>query len=187
MAKGSGSTRIYSPSKNIERSVANVSSNKLIEVHERIAAAASARLKQILEDKIKYGYSKDANAFKFGKLSNDAARKFEEITGIVIKNKDIYTGQKAMFHHRGGQKAEANKESSFEDIINMPLNIGKMDAYVHTGAIIFTDYKNKFVLKPNEEVRISKEKVIVTNHISSSKVKDASDFTEEKGYIKITL
>lgn len=91
----------------------------------------------------------------------------------------------SLFHHRGGKKAENGKETSFEDIANMPMNIGTMDVYVHSGAIVFTDYKNKFVLQPNQKVKINREKTIVTNHLSSSRVKDKNAFDVEHGYMKI--
>lgn len=185
MAKGSGSIRVTPHQRNIE--IVTLSLNNFVEVHQRVANLASKRLRNILEEKLRNGYSRDTNNFKFGKLSTNVVNKFEELTGITIQNRDMYTGQKALFHHRGGQKADSDKETSYEDIINMPKNIGNMDVYIHTGALIFTDYRNKFVLQPNQKIKIGKDKIIVTNHVSSSKVKDASDFTEEKGYKKITL
>lgn len=187
MAKGSGGTKALYPQGSAGNNTIVISANGVVEEHPRIAAEATARLKKILEEKEEKGYSTDANNFKFGRLSSIAARKFEELTGIAIQNKDMYTGQKALFHHRGGDKAEAGKEADLEDIIQMPMNIGKMDVFVHTGALVFTDYKNKYVVQPNQKVKINREKVIVTNHVSSSKVKDASDFVEEKGYKKIIL
>lgn len=98
----------------------------------------------------------------------------------------MYTGQTSLFHHRGGKKAEKGKEAELEDIINMPKNIGRMDVFIHSGALVFTDYKNKFVLQPNQRIKINRDKTIVTNHISSSKVKDTSAFFRERGYKKIT-
>lgn len=163
-----------------------VSKNTILEVHSRIASAASMRLRQIVENKARNGFSRDTNQFKFGVLSDEGVKKYEKITGIKILNKDMYTGQASIFHHRGGKKAEKGKEAELEDIINMPKNIGSMDVYIHSGALVFTDYKNKYVLQPNQSVKIDRNKTIVTNHMSSSKVKDRESFDIERGYIKIT-
>lgn len=184
MAKGSGGTRARMPA-SYKYAPNFASHDSTIEVHKRIASNAVARLRRIINDKERDGFTRDATQFKFGTLSNTLAKKYQEVTGIKIINRDMYTGASSLFHHRGGNKAENGKETSFEDIANMPMNIGTMDVYVHSGAIVFTDYKNKFVLQPNQKVKINREKTIVTNHLSSSRVKDKNAFDVEHGYMKI--
>lgn len=181
MAKGSGGTRARTPASNPNFA----SHNNAIEVHKRIAANAVARLRRIINDKARDGFTRDATQFKFGTLSRGLAEKYQELTGTKIINRDMYTGASSLFHHRGGQKSDNNKESPLEDIANMPMDIGTMDVYIHSGAIVFTDYKNKFVLQPNQKVKINREKTIVTNHLSSSRVKDKNAFDVEHGYMRI--
>lgn len=184
MAKNSGSTRMPIPTIDAATKTATTN-NGAIEIHERIASKAVTRLKKIIEDKARDGFTKDASKFKFGTLSSVLSKRYEDITGIKIINRDMYTGASSLFHHRGGEKADKNKEASLEDIANMPINIGTMDVYIHSEAIVFTDYKNKFVLQPNQKVKINREKTIVTNHLSSSRVKDKNSFDIEHGYVKI--
>lgn len=184
MAKNSGGTPLPAPTSNNE-DAGRVSGNNAIEVHERVASKAVARLREIIKDKERYGFTKDASQFKFGTLSSGLAEKYKEITGVKIINRDMYTGASSLFHHRGGEKAEKQKETSFNDIANMPTNIGKMDIFLFKREIVFTDYKNKYVLKPNQRVKTENGKIIVTNHVSNSKVKDVNLFTRANGYKKI--
>lgn len=184
MAKNSGGTRTSMPATNSTTRAATTN-NGALEIHERIALKAATRLRKIIEDKALNGFTKDAIQFKFGTLSSVLAERYQELTGTRIINRDMYTGASSLFHHRGGEKADKGKETPLEDIANMPINIGAMDVYIHSGAIVFTDYKNKFVLQPNQKVKINREKTIVTNHLSSSRVKDKNSFDKYHGYIKI--
>ncbi len=51
-----------------------------------------------------------------------------------------------------------------------------MDVYEHRGNIILTDYRIKVIVRPNEEITVSRQKKIVANHISASKVLDPVEF-----------
>lgn len=183
MAKGSGNTRSYSPSILNQQSL---NKEGLITMNEEIAFEASERLKKIVKDRELYGYSRDSKSFKFGTLPDTYAKIFEEKTGIEIVSKDMYTGQSSLFHHRGGQKSDRGKETSIEDIIEMPKKIMEMDAYISRDAIVFTDYKNKYIMKPNQKIKTEEGKIIVTNHVSSSRVIDSNEFKKGREYEKIT-
>lgn len=72
MAKGSGGTRARTPASNPNFA----SHNNAIEVHKRIAANAVARLRRIINDKARDGFTRDATQFKFGTLSMGLAEKY---------------------------------------------------------------------------------------------------------------
>lgn len=184
MAKNSGDTRMPTPTTDAATKTAT-SNNGALEIHERIASKAVVRLRKIIDDKERDGFTKDATQFKFGTLSRGLAEKYQELTGTKIINRDMYTGASSLFHHRGGEKADKGKETPLEDIANMPINIGAMDVFLFKNEIIFTDYKNKYVLKPNQRVKTENGRIIVTNHVSNSKVKDMDLFTRANGYKKI--
>ncbi|SEA81022.1 hypothetical protein SAMN04487851_114116 [Prevotella sp. tc2-28] len=195
MAKGSGNTRSSNASLlKVSRSTAGTvksvtvySKNYAFMQNGRLANSATKRLEKIIEEKKENGFSKDTAPFKFGTLSPVLAEKFEDMTGIHIVNRDAYIGQKSMFHHRTGDKEEKGKVVPLSEIAKMPKKIGGMDIYEHTGAIIFTDYKNMFVLKPNDRVTLANGKTIVTNHVSSSVVTDKKMFGIEHGYKRIKI
>lgn len=207
MAKGNGNTRglsssrtsevraysgevLYASDSEINAALAglkNYSDNNAIIEDSALATRSVNRLNQILRDKQASGKSYDTEQFKFATMSPLLAEAFEAMTGIEVLNLDMYTGQASMFHHRTGEKALRGKVVSLHDIANMPANIGKMDIYESRNAIVFTDYKNKYILEPNRVVQISKKKRIVTNHMSSSVVIDKNEFTPEKGYRRIKI
>lgn len=206
MAKGNGNTRgfgarvsnvraymgeaAYASAQEMKAALAelkNYSDNNAIIKDNALATSSVNRLNKILKDKQAGGVSYDTEQFKFATMSPLLAEAFEDITGIEVLNLDMYTGQSSMFHHRTGTKVTAGKVASLQDIAKMPANIGKMDIYQQRDGIVFTDYKNKFVLKPNTVIRLSDNKTIVTNHVSSSTVKDPKDFTVKKGYRRIKI
>lgn len=183
MAKGSGKTRMRGPS--LKRTILKNKNTEKIIYLNNLASDASERLSKIIADKKRDGFTRDNVQFKFGTLPNLLADKYEKMTGEKIENKDMYTGASSLLHHRGGQKAEKGKETPLEDISTMPMRIMSMDVFVYKNSLVFTDYKNKFVLKPNQRVKTEDGKIIVTNHVSSSKLKDKNVFTRANGYRKI--
>ncbi len=154
--------------------------------NESIAVAACARLRKIIDDRVKAGYSKDGNLFKFGEISDKLRQVYKKITGEEIYGKDMYTGQKVLFHHRTGEKAEKDKLATLEDMVQLPKNIRNMDVYIHKKEIVFSDNKNKYVLRPNVTIKNKNGEEKVINHVGSSKLKDENVFKRSNGYIKIT-
>lgn len=201
MAKGSGSTRSSSPgnrrNSNTKGEILAVSTvnnggvalaeNAAVEHHPRIAQIASERLREIKTKNEEGERSNIGTQFKCGTISIKLSKVFKEETGIKIENRYIYTGAASLFHHRTGVKAEKGKVANIEDIIKMPLNLGKMDVYVYKQSLIFSDGKNKYVLKPNYKVKSENGKIKIVNHISTSVLKDENTLTEKNGYKKIKL
>ena len=182
MAKASGNTRSQYPRNKKDTLVVK----HAIVYDESVAIAACDRLQKIIGDRIMFGHSTDGSLFKFGEVSDELRKIYKNITGEEIQGKDMYTGQKVLFHHRTGEKADKDKLATLEDIAQMPKNIQKMDAYIYKKDIVFSDNKNKYVLKPNKVIRNENGKEKVINHVSSSKLKDANIFKRANGYIKIT-
>lgn len=181
MAKASGGTRKQAP---IPKKSLQETEARTIRLYN-IASDATKRLQNIIEDKNKQGFTRDNVQFKFGTLPASLAKKYEKITGEKIENRDMYTGASSLFHHRGGQKAEKGKETTLEDIASMPMRISSMDVFVYKNSLVFTDYRNKYVLKPNQRIKTEDGRDIVVNHVSNSKLKDKDIFTRANGYKKI--
>lgn len=182
MAKGSGSTRMLRPKEKGQ----SVLVAKAINFNRELASAASARLFKIIEDRTKEGRSLDGSLFKFGEITEELSAAYKKRTGVEIQNNGMYTGQSVLFHHRTGEKADKDKLVELDAIANMPLAIKDMDAYLYKKEIIFSDNVNKYVLRPNVELKGKDGKIKIINHVSSSKLKDSHVLTRANGYIKLT-
>ena len=149
---------------------------------DNIIIQAKSNIKKLFDDIKTYGHPTDASPILLGNFPKDIIQKIKE-NGIELSSTAIYTSPKRLLHHRGGQKAERDKEVSFDDFIELPEKMPFMDIYTEGKALIFTDYINKFVINPNDKIKVRKDKIIANNHISSSKVKDKMEF--RNGYKKI--
>lgn len=183
MAKGSGSIRVQYPHNRKQKS----SVRHAIAYNARIAIAACNRLRKIINDRATMGRSKDGSLFKFGEITDELCKVYKRMTGEEIKGKDMYTGQKVLFHHRTEVKADKDKLANLSDIAQMPMTIQNMDVYIYKKDIAFSDNINKYVLKPNVTIKAQNGEEKIINHVSSSRLKDASVFTRANGYRKITL
>ena len=141
-----------------------------------LAQKASNAIKQIFEDVHSLGHPQTGSPIKIGKLPFDIKLAFKNITNKDIICADTYTSSKALLHHRGGQKAANGKETPESDLIAMPKLIASMDVYENTGALIFTDYKNKYIVEVNKEIKLNGNKSKVCCHISSSHITDIKEF-----------
>ena len=59
-----------------------------------------------------------------------------------------------------------------------------MDLYFDGECFIYTNGLSKFIIHPNYEIKISRDKYKVVNFITATKVKDPAEFTIKK-YKKI--
>lgn len=183
MSKGSGNTRASSPSSSIIRTEAALGRQENFVYNETVADAASSAISKLFDDITTLGHPTNASPIELGSLSEDTVNAIQNVAGITLQSNEVYTSTKALLHHRGGQKAARGKEVPTQDLIEMPRKLSKMDIYTDGKAVIFTDYSNKFIMRPNVEIKLEGNKKVVTNHISSSRVIDKNEFNN--GYRKI--
>lgn len=184
MAKGSGGTRYKSPvaavtgieaSNPIMSDSRSLAESYLQDSSMTVEQRASKVFSLIRKDIETNGKSTIA-PFKMSKVRDEDAELFEKITGEKIINLDIYSSVKALTHHQGGQKAERGKELSWDEKEDIPKRLSGMDVFENTGALVYTDYKIKVVIKPNQKIKINRKQTIVANHISASRVIDKKEF-----------
>lgn len=183
MSKGSGNTRMALPLSNKVKVADGESRQENFVYNETVVNAASSAISKLFDDISTLGHPTNARPIELGSLSSKTVSAIQNAVGITLQSSDVYTSTKALLHHRGGQKAARGKEVPIQDLIGMPKKLSKMDIYTDGKAIIFTDYTNKFIMRPNVEIKLEGNKKIVTNHISSSRVIDHNEFNN--GYRKI--
>ncbi|MBQ8070686.1 MAG: hypothetical protein IJ202_07540 [Bacteroidales bacterium] len=123
---------------------------------------------------------------QLGDLSDILVNEVKRLSGLEIQGKALYTSTKTLTHHRTGQKLLRGKVVPMEDFRTLAVDILKMDIYEKSGALVFTDYKNKYVVKVNQKIKVCKGKDIVANHISSSRVTSSQEFSSGYSPIKKT-
>ena len=82
------------------------------------------------------------------------------------------------------RESKGDKRVSIYDIVNFPIAKNKMDKYYDGDSFIFTDYKVKFIIHPNYELKMANGKRFKANIITAGKVTDATEFELSK-YDKI--
>ena len=85
-----------------------------------------------------------------------------------------------MTHARRPSKLRDGKASSEQDIIEFPEKRKNMDLFYDGNAYIYTDYRNKFIINPNYELKIGKGKVMKVNFVTAGKVTDPSEFSNPR-------
>lgn len=84
---------------------------------DNIIIQAKSNIKKLFDDIKTYGHPTDASPILLGNFPKDIIQKIKE-NGIELSSAAIYTSPKRLLHHRGGQKAERDKEVSFDDSYN---------------------------------------------------------------------
>ena len=181
MAKGSGNTRngisSFSDMRKQTRSVKNANGFRQ-RADER--QNANRRIAKIISDIQATGHPMDGRPFKVGHLPTAIVSTLKKVSKIVVKNPDVYMSSGSMTHHQTGTKQNRGKVVPITDFAKFASRIGKMDIYENRGGIIFTDYKNKFIVEVNRSIKIDRKSTIVCCHISSSKVIDKKEFSRYK-------
>lgn len=141
---------------------------------DSIISKATEVIKRMRADVEKQGYSKEP-IFQLYVVTPDVKQAYEALTGTKITNPAIFSTYGSMSHHKTGDKAKKGKVLTWDDREDIPKDLPTMDVYVHTGALIYTDYKKKIVVKPEYKYKNS-DKQIIAFHVSSSLVTDKNAF-----------
>ena len=124
----------------------------------------------IIEDIRRDGFSK-VLPFSIGKVETRMSI-FAKENNIELASDEIYMSSKQIAHSMRDSKASKG------------LVVSDMDLFYDGECFIYTDYKSKFVLHPNYEMKIDRNKVRKVNFITTSSVSDSEEFKMQK-YQKI--
>ena len=98
----------------------------------------------------------------------------------------MYMTSHAIAHATRDSKRAIGIAVSDRDLIEFPNKKSKMDVFFDGQSFIYTDYKNKFVVHPNYEMKIDRNRVKKVNFITAGVVTDKREFLDNVRYKKIS-
>ena len=109
---------------------------------------------------------------------------FAQQNGITLGCESLYMSPKQLQHSMRQSKSQKDLVVEEIELIKFPKTRFGMDLYYDGECFIYTNGRSKFIIHPNYEIKISRDKYKVVNFITATKVKDPAEFTIKK-YTKI--
>ena len=104
--------------------------------------------------------------------------------GITLGCNDLYMSAKQLQHSMRPSKGAKVLVVEEVELIQFPRSRYLMDLYFDGECFIYTNGRSKFIIHPNYEIKISRDKFKVVNFITATKAKDKKEFNGKR-YIKI--
>lgn len=137
-------------------------------------SAAARKIRDVLRDIHFYGYSKKS-PFSVGAVEK-RMKDYANTNGISIASGNLYMSPKSISHSQRATKVRKGLAVSDMDLIQFPKNRAKMDLFYDGAVFVYTDYKAKFIVHPNYEIKTPKGKTNKVNFITATKVTDSNEF-----------
>ena len=124
--------------------------------YDLIEISASETIRNVFADIEKYGFSRQ-KPFIIGAVE-ERMRQYAEDNNIELGSSDVYMSSRSLSHSEREHKVNIGKAVEKEEIIAFPMTRHDMDMSYDGEAFIFTNGKAKFVIHPNYEIKIEREK-----------------------------
>ena len=124
--------------------------------YDLIEISASETIRNVFADIEKYGFSRQ-KPFIIGAVE-ERMRQYAEDNNIELGSTDVYMSSRSLSHSEREHKVNIGKAVEKEEIIAFPMTRHDMDMSYDGEAFIFTNGKAKFVIHPNYEIKIEREK-----------------------------
>ena len=149
-----------------------------------VAQRAKEKIITVLSDIRRQGFSR-ISPFKIGSVEKRMSD-FAKENGIELGSRDVYMTSAAIAHAKRDSKKGKDLAVSDSELSSFPSRLKRMDLYYDTrnGNFIYTNGDTKYVVHPNYEMKISREKKKVVNFVTASRVTDKNEFNM-KEYKKI--
>ena len=121
--------------------------------------------------------------FEIGAVEERMLR-YASLNGIVLASNQLYMSAKQLQHSMRPSKSQKDLVVEESELIAFPQERFKMDLYFDGECFIYTNGRSKFIVHPNYEIKISRDKFKVINFITATKAKDKKEFNGKR-YIKI--
>ena len=137
---------------------------------------------KVLADIRLNGYSTQ-QPFEIGEVE-ERMMCFAELHGVSLASDRLYMSAKQLQHSMRQSKEQKDLVVDEQELIDFPKARFAMDIYYDGECFIYTNGRSKFIIHPNYEIKVAREKARVVNYITATKVKDPAEFTIKK-YIRI--
>ncbi len=121
--------------------------------------------------------------FEIGKVE-ERMLLFAKRNGIVLGCNSIYMTAKQIKHSMRPSKYQKDLAVDEAELISFPKKRFSMDLYYDGECFVYTNGRSKFIVHPNYEIKISRDKFKVINFITATKIRDKKEFNGKK-YVKI--
>ena len=105
---------------------------------------------------------------------------YAKAKNITLAEGDLFMSSTQIGHSQRDSKIRDGVAVPEQALIDFPNKRYKMDLYYDGEVFIYTDYKNKFIVHPNYEMKISRNKEKYVNFITATKVTKAIEFENPK-------
>ena len=109
---------------------------------------------------------------------------FARNNGIVLGCESLYMSAKQLQHSMRPSKSHKDLVVEDVELIHFPQTRFSMDLYYDGECFIYTNGRSKFIIHPNYEIKIDRDKYKVVNFITATKSKDKKEFNGKR-FIKI--
>lgn len=142
-------------------------SNVVRSAARRVFGTAEQKIRKVFNDLRRKGHS-SVQPFSVGHVER-RMREFAAANSIELAEGDMYMSVKGITHARRGTKIRSGKAVSEKAIARFPKNRNTMDLYYDGKVFVYTNYKNKFIVHPNYELKMEGGKVRKVNFVTASK------------------
>ena len=109
---------------------------------------------------------------------------FAQENDITLGCGHLYMSAKQLQHSMRLSKSQKDLVVEESELIAFPMSRYTMDLYYDGECFIYTNGRSKFIVHPNYEIKVSRDKYKVVNFITATKAKDKKEFNGKR-YIKI--
>ena len=168
MAKTSGGVRESRPSYKIKKP----------------RKTASQKIADVIADIDRDGFSR-ASPFAIGRVEK-RMKEFAEREGITLASDSIYMRPHDIAHALRDDKKAKGISVSSDELKEFPRKKSRMDLYFDKddGKFVYTNGVAKFIISPNYQIKLNRNKIRVINFITATRISDDSEFNLVK-YQKI--
>ena len=124
--------------------------------YDLIEISASETIRNVFVDIEKYGFSRQ-KPFIIGAVE-ERMRQYAIDNKIELGSSDVYMSSRSLSHSEREHKVNIGKAVEKEEIIAFPMTRHDMNMSYDGEAFIFKNGNAKFVIHPNYEIKIDREK-----------------------------
>lgn len=143
---------------------------------------ARAKIRAVLADIRHNGFSK-MQPFSIGRVER-RMQDYASQNDITLASKSVYMSSHSIAHSTRDNKKTKGLAPSDKDLIDFPIKRRSMDLFYDGDKFVYTDYRTKFIVHPNYELKIKGIKTQKVNFVTAGKVTNPSEFRLPK-YKKI--
>ena len=106
--------------------------------------------------------------------------KFARENSIILSSSRLYMSAKQLQHCMRNSKTAKGLVVEADELIHFPKNRFAMKLYFDGECFIYTNGVSKFIIHPNYELKIDRDKKRVVNFITATRIKDKQEFNGKR-------